>query len=81
MALFYWLDWRRAPDASSMIAAPDLDVRDKASIARSWRFAAAQAESSDEAKRHNTRQILDTLASKRTEPAEPSSSDSPSPQP
>eukprot|EP00966_Prymnesium_polylepis_P194371 4506237-Prymnesium_polylepis.1 len=43
MAAFYYLDWRRAPDASSLISAPRLDVHDKRTIGRAMMFAAAQA--------------------------------------
>ena len=50
MALYYYLDWKRAPDAKTLTAAPDLDVHSKKSIGRSMLFAAQQAETSEERK-------------------------------
>lgn len=52
MFLFYYLDWQRAPNASSLTAAPDLDIHDKKSIARSFRFAAQQAETKADVSQH-----------------------------
>jgi sugar phosphate permease len=48
MAIFYYLDWRRAPDAKSLVAAPDLNVRDKKSIGRAMLFAASQAQTKED---------------------------------
>jgi len=44
MAAFYYLDWSRASGASSLTAAPDLNTKDKKSIARSLRWAAGQSQ-------------------------------------
>lgn len=65
MAVFYYLDWRRAPRANSLTAAPDLDWRDKKSIARSIRFAAAEAETREEAVAHNEAQIIAAFSGAR----------------
>lgn len=48
MSIFYYLDWLRAPDAKSLVAAPDLNVHDKKSIARSMLFAAQQAQTKED---------------------------------
>ena len=48
MALFYYLDWSRAPDAKSLVAAPDLNVRSKKSIGRAMLFAAGQAQTKED---------------------------------
>jgi len=58
MAIFYYLDWKRAPLASSLTAAPDLDVHDKRSIARSLRWAAGQAESAEDVERFNQQRLV-----------------------
>ena len=55
-------DWRRAPNASSLTAAPDLDTRDKKSIARSLRWAAGQAESAEDVEQYNKERLVSLLA-------------------
>jgi sugar phosphate permease len=62
MALFYWLDWRRAPGASTLTAAPDLDIRDKKSIARSLRFAAQQAQTKEDVEAANKGRLVQAFS-------------------
>lgn len=62
MALFYWLDWRRAPSASTLVAAPDLNTKDKASIGRAMMFSASQAQAPEEARMNTTHSILEAMA-------------------
>jgi len=62
MAWFYYIDWKRAPNASSLIAAPDLNTKDKKSIARSMKFAAQQAQTKEEAEKFNKELFASKLA-------------------
>ena len=55
-------DWRRAPKASSLTAAPDLDVTDKRSIARSLRWAAGQAETAEDIECYNKARVVSLLS-------------------
>jgi len=50
MALFYYLDYIRAPDAKTLTAAPDLNTKSRRSIGRAMMFAAGQAQTEEGAK-------------------------------
>ena len=61
MAIFYYLDWRRAPKASSLTAAPELDVHDKKSIARSLRWAAGQSQTREDLEGHHKAKLVSSM--------------------